>query len=99
MHFKRAVANASGRAKEAYIWLAKLDTAKTWEELEEPLGSTWANLDNKIALGLYEIIHGEFQNTVSNREAELEKQNKMLGGLQIAFMRPSISGVLEQTNL
>jgi hypothetical protein len=60
----------------------------TWAELEiaEKLG-LFETLNTKIASGLQEILHGEFQRKVFNADDKMISETQdTLSGRQIAFM-------------
>lgn len=86
MHFKKEVASASGRPKEAFVWIAQVEKALTIEELEDD--EDFETLGAKIATAMSEIIHGEFARKIEvlkQKAAKLEIP-KMINGRQMAFL-------------
>ena len=82
-------------------WISQVDEAKSWESLQEPGPGILQEINNKIAVGLQKIIHGEFKRRCTVIDTELEKQNKMLNGRQLAWLiydRNKSSAALQKIN-
>ena len=55
MLFKRTVANASGNPGQAMQWISRVETASSWQELEEHEG--FHTLNNKFATAKQQQQH------------------------------------------
>ena len=84
--FQKKVSASSGRPKLALKWISQIDLATCMEDLEESEGSIWETLDAKIAAGLSEILHGEFQRKINILEERLAMEGRLLGGRQLAWL-------------
>ena len=59
MHVRDSVANAYGRALEAFEWICEVDTAKPVEQIRIPRATTsgsYQNLDSKLNAALQQIV-------------------------------------------
>ncbi len=59
MHVRDSVANASGRALEAFEWICEVDTAKPVEQIRIPKATksgSYQNLDSKLNAALQQIV-------------------------------------------
>ncbi len=59
MHVRDSVANASGRALEAFEWICEVDTAKPVEQIRIPRATksgSYQNLDSKLNAALQHIV-------------------------------------------
>ena len=67
-------------------WIAQIESVDSYQELEDPGEGIQQEINNKIAVGLLKVIHGEFRRKITTIETNLEKENKMLNGRQIAWL-------------
>ena len=59
MHVRDSVANAYGRALEAFEWICEVDTAKPVEQIRIPKATksgSYQNLDSKLNAALQQIV-------------------------------------------
>ena len=59
MHVRDSVANAYGRALEAFEWICEVDTAKPVEQIRIPRATksgSYQNLDSKLNAALQQIV-------------------------------------------
>ena len=84
MTFKKKVAGASRKPRAAFQWISEVNKASSYQDLEDP--GDFENLAAKIASGLTEILHGEFQRRVNVLEENAASQGKMLSGRSIAWL-------------
>ena len=56
--------------------ITELEQATSYQELEEPGEGILQELNNKIAVGLSKIIHGEIRRKITTIETNLEKESK-----------------------
>ena len=84
-HLRKAVAGASGRPNDAFIWICKIDDAATMEELGN--SGDYETLDAKLADAFGRILHGELGRQIQIMEDKVAKTTKqMLKGRQIAWI-------------
>ena len=81
----RIVCNTSGRPEEVLSWAQTFKTAKTWQELAKVPNKN-ASINMKWASGLLEAVHGPLQRKIDQIEESENKNGRMLGGLQIAWI-------------
>ena len=83
-HLRKAVAGASGRPNDAFIWICEIDEAATMEELGN--SGDFETLDAKLADAFGRILHGELGRQIQIMEDKVAKtQKQMLKGRQIAW--------------
>ena len=86
--FKKKIAGASSKPKLAFIWAGSVETAKSWQELEDGDDDEFETLNAKIGAGLTDIIptSSDFARDILNLEERLAKEGKMLNGRQLAWL-------------
>ena len=60
MHVRDSVANAYGRALEAFEWICEVNTAKPAEQVRIPRATksgSYQNLDSKLNAALQQIVY------------------------------------------
>ena len=83
---KKKIATGSGRPQACFIWIGKVTTAQTMEELEDSEDfPTW---DAKLAVGAQDICKGEFYRRIQvmDERAAREEPPRMLKGRQILWL-------------
>lgn len=84
-HLRKAIAGASGRPNDAFIWICEIDEAATMEELGN--SGDFETLDAKLADAFGRILHGELGRQIQIMEDKVAKTTKqMLKGRQIAWI-------------
>ena len=82
--FRRAVAAASVRPDDAFIWICAVEEASSFEELAD--SGEFAELDALLANEWDKILPGDFKRQVQAKEYELAKQKKMIKGRQTTWL-------------
>ena len=82
--FKKAVAAASARPDEAYVWICAVEDAQSTDELAD--SGEFVELDALLATEWDKLMPGDFKRQVQAKEYELAKQKKMLKGRQTTWL-------------
>ena len=86
LSFKQKVAAASRYSQEAFAWIAEVENAASFEDLEDSGPEAWQEqLDAKLSAELGNILSGEFRKHIQVKETALSHEGKMIkrppGGL------------------
>ena len=82
--FRKAVAAASVRPEEAFLWTSQVEKEKSWEALGDSKG--FPELDTLLATEWDRIMQGEFLKQTRIEETNLSKEGKMIKGRQITWL-------------
>ena len=82
--FRKDVANASTRPKDAVPWIIKVEKAGSMEELEDSEG--FDTLDFKLSTAFGKILQGPLQKEVQLLEEKYIQRGTLLNGRQICWL-------------